>query len=338
MDNDPANSNVRSSTSATASDARLPFGVVLEALADDLGDAKVRRAVNQMLPELKAGQPVEQVIAKHERKLPPYLVGLLRTATDGERLTETCDALVQLREARLHTWRVMAGMLMYPLLLVLAFVGLACLMSWAIVPPMASLMNEFDLELPVTSEWFFGTAYLIPWVTIAFAGLFALVLVGPRLFGVGYALRNTLPVLGQLYVCLSHEQFAVTLANFVRLKIPMPEALRYTADLLDDGSLSRASRRAADRVERGASLAESISISRQFARSLTTMVAWGETSSSFDESLMLAAEMFADHRFQRVQLLRRIVPPLTLVAVASLTLSAVASMVMPLVKLIEGLS
>jgi type II secretory pathway component PulF len=54
--------------------------------------------------------------------------------------------------------------------------------------------------------------------------------------------------------------------------------------------------------------------------------------------LRIATEVFDDRIIQRTALVRRLLPPLTMVVVAILAFLVVASLMIPLVKLIEGLS
>ena len=338
MNDLPSNSNDRTAVSASATDARLPLEVVLEALADDLGDRQIRQAVGQLLPKLEAGKPLDEALAECQKTTPPYLIGLLRSATSGDQLAETCDSLVRIRDTSRYTWQSMRSTLAYPLLLIAAVTGLAILMSWLVIPPFVSLYDEFDLELPPITEWLIEAAPVLPWMGFGMLGLVALLMLGPQFFGFGFALRNATPILGRLFTSLSHQQFALTLASFVRLKTPLDVALRYTADLMDDRGLARATQHAADQVEQGLPLAEAMHRSRAFDRSLSVLTGWGESGTSLDESLLLAADLFESRRTQRLYLLQRIIPPLALVIVASFIVLTAIALFIPLVRLVEGLS
>ncbi len=68
------------------------------------------------------------------------------------------------------------------------------------------------------------------------------------------------------------------------------------------------------------------------------LVAWGEARGLLPEALRVAAEVFDDRIEQRAAWLRRMLPPITLIVVATFMFIIVASMMIPLVKLIEGLS
>ena len=65
---------------------------------------------------------------------------------------------------------------------------------------------------------------------------------------------------------------------------------------------------------------------------------WGEEHGALAESLSLATSVFDDRIEQQTAFVRRLVPPVTMVVVASIALMVVLSLMIPLVKLIEGLS
>jgi type II secretory pathway component PulF len=200
------------------------------------------------------------------------------------------------------------------------------------------LYDEFALELPPVTEAFLSIVNWAPWTLCGVLALLVSVTSLPRLFGTGFAIRNALPIFGKLYVSLSHEEFSRTLASFVKLRMPLNDALEYTASLMQDQSLAAAARRLASQVATGTPLSTAMHKSRHFERSLAVIANWGEAGSSLDDSLELAADMYAERRRQRLHLLRRIVPPFTLVAVASMALATVVPIMLPLISLVESLS
>ena len=337
MIDDSNRAGSRQSSAAVAGDAQLPLSIVLKALADDLEDRQLSTAVHEMIPALDAGQSIEQALDACQSP-PPYLAGLLQSATSSDQLAATCDSLVRLRIASRQTWSTMHAMLAYPIALFVALIGLSLLVAYYVVPSFAMLFDEFALNLPSATEWFLAMAGWIPWLLIGLFILFVAISLGPQIVGSGFALRNAMPVLGKLYVHLSQEELASTLASFVKLGTPLDKGLEYTSFLLRDRSLARATDRLSTQVKQGSSLAAAMHRSRAIDRSLAVIADWGEASSELGESLELAAQMFAERRRQRMHLLRRIIPPLTLVTVAAMTLSGVLPLLVPLISLISDLS
>ena len=338
MDYQQDNSQQIPSAAAVASEQRMSLEVVLDALVEDLDDRQLREAVGRLKSEMASGKSLEAALKSIENSAPRYLVGMLRAATTSDRLSNVCNTFALLRESSDRAWRTLQGLLLYPLILLVVLSSVTMLLSYVLLPNFSDLYNEFDLALPAATESILGAMPLMPWAMIAMMALWLMVILLPGIFGYGYSLRNSLPLLGRLFVSISQQQLAATLASFVELRVPLPAALEYTGDLLDDRGLARATYRVAGLVERGLTLSEAMATSQAFDRSLATIAGWGERRSQLASGLALAAEMFANRREQRLVFIRRVVPPLALVAVGSGIAAATAALLMPVIKLIEGLT
>lgn len=325
-------------TAAVAADMALPLDEVLQVLADETDDRKLSAAVQTVVAELKKGATIQQALADIEKTGPRHLTAILRATTSGADLASVCENLQSLRQSAWQTRQSLTGLLFYPLLLASALLELALLASVWLVPQFAELFEEFQLELPpYTASIVWGAPYF-PWVIGGGIAAWLAISLLPAFTGRGFRLRSSLPAIGHLYSQAAQEQFSQTLASFLELRIPLADALRYTSDLIDDRSVARTATRAADSVEQGGTLSEVLAGSRDFDRTLPILVGWGERQSHLAQSLELAGEMFGDNQQRRIHLLRRVVPSITLVLVAASALSVAGALLIPLVKLIEGLS
>lgn len=316
----------------------MSIEVVLEALAEDLDDRQLREAVDRLKQELAKGKSLDAALESIQGFAPRYLVGMLRAATTSEQLSAVCNSFAQLRDSSERAWRTLRSLLVYPLVMLIVLTAVSLLLSYVLLPHFEEMYTEFDLPLPAATESILNGLPVMPWAMIFAMAAWLAVILAPGIFGVGYSMRNSLPLLGRMFSSISQQQLAATLSSFVGLRIPLAAALEYTGDLLDDRSLGRATHRVAEQVERGISLEEAMAGSRAFDRSLTIIAGWGERRSQLASGLALAADMFANRRQQRLVLIRRLVPPIALVAVASGIAAAAAALMMPLVKLMGSLT
>ena len=67
-------------------------------------------------------------------------------------------------------------------------------------------------------------------------------------------------------------------------------------------------------------------------------MAWGEQHGLLPEALSVATELFDDRIEQQASLVRRLLPPVTLVVVATMMFFVLVALMLPLVTLIESLS
>ena len=118
----------------------------------------------------------------------------------------------------------------------------------------------------------------------------------------------------------------------------MTEAVAYTGEAISDRNVGRACQRVSKRLETGQTLGGCLSQSIHFDRSLVALVTWGEKYGLLPEALGIAAHVFDDQIEQHASLIRRLLPPVTLVTVAALMFFVIVGLMVPMVDLIEGLS
>ncbi len=333
-----AQADTRDSTSVAAAEHRLPMEVVLETLADDVGDRRLKLVVSRISADVARGASLDQALDNLGDRAPRYLSGVLRAATSSGDFAEVCNNFVRIRRSADDAWAAVWRVLIYPLILLLALTGLTFLFAIVVIPAFADIFNEFDLELPGITESLVWAGPILPWLTVFAVLLWLGVIFVPRVTGFGFQLQSALPAMGSLFTSISHEQFSLTLASFLKMRIPLPLALSYAGDIVENRSLGRAAYRAAETIRGGSTLSDAMARSRHFDRALPVLVKWGEDRSALADSLLLAGEMYQDRREQRMCLLSRIIPTVALVWVASSATAAASALLIPMLKLIEGLS
>jgi type II secretory pathway component PulF len=195
--------------------------------------------------------------------------------------------------------------------------------------------------LPAITELILQTSDQIPGLV---AGLLLIVVLVPlalRLVGgrwLFHRFRAATPFIGQLWTWAGQREFAALLASFLDLRLPLASAVAHTGEMLSDRNVARSCRRVVERLESGEPLSACLNHSIQFDRTLVALTGWGEANGVLPDALRIAADVFDDRAEQHAALLRRILPPVTLVTVTTIMFFIIVGLVIPLIKLIEGLS
>ncbi len=324
-----------------ASANRVPLEVTLAALAEEREDPRLARVARQLSEQLERGATIEQAVASLGTQLPAEIGGLLQAGIESGDLAGLVEQFAQQRLASRRARLQIRMALAYPLLILAILVPLALLLSMYVIPMFNDLFVEFDLALPGMTMLMLVVAREMPWLILALVAIvFGLPLVLRFVGGQSllHRVRLAVPLLGRLWMWSGQREFAAMLSSLLDRRLPMSSALAHTGAVLSDRNLARACRRVDQRVQQGQSLSQSLTQSIHFDWSLVTLVAWGERHGMLPDALRVAADVFDDRIEQRVSWLRRMLPPLTLVAVAAIACFVVVSMMIPLVKLIEGLS
>jgi general secretion pathway protein F len=324
-----------------AADSQLPIDVTLAILAEEADDPRLARVAEDLAAQLERGTPIPQAVSQLDGQLPPEIGALLRAGIDTGDLARAIEQFSQQRVEAQRLWRRIRAVLAYPLIIVAIVVPLALFLSVFVVPMFKEIFEEFDLTLPVITELIIQASEQLPEFLVgALLFVFGLPLVlrfigGRWLF---HRVRAAVPLLGPIWTLAGQREFAASLGAFIKLRVPLIAAVSYTGDTIGDRNVGRACERVSKRLETGATLSESMQQSLHFDRSLVALVAWGERQGLLPEALSLAAHVFDDRVDQYAMLLRRLLPPITLVVVITIVFYVVIGLMLPLVSLIRALS
>jgi type II secretory pathway component PulF len=321
--------------------SRLPIEITLAALAEETKDRPLANVAQQIGAQLEQGATIEQVIASLGHKLPHDLARLLQAGVDSGDLAGMMERLAQERMTAQRVQRRIHMALAYPLLVAVILIPLLAFLSLYVVPMFAQMFLDFDLALPTVTQLILQTSRQIPFLLGGIAIFLLIIPIVFRIVGgrwLFHRVRSALPLVGPIWTWSGQREFAAQLAPLIRLRMPMAEAVSYAGDAISDRNVGWACRRVAKRLESGQSLGDCLNQSIHFDRSLVALIIWGERYGLLPDALRVATSVFDDQIEQYTTLLRRLLPPVALVAVAALIFFIIVGLMVPLVTLIEGLS
>lgn len=320
---------------------RLPIEISLAALAEELNDRRLAAAVQRLAVRMRTGAAASEAITELSKDVPSEIAGMLRAGFETGDLVGTMQTLAMHRSAERRIHRKLLTAIAYPLIIAAILVPLMLFLSVLVIPMFADLYKEFGLELPPLTELVLQVSGQMPMLV---GGLLVFVLGIPlalRVLGgrwLFHRVRAAIPVVGPMWTWSSQREFAAYLISFLNLRLPMEKAVAYTGSALSDRNVGHACQKVVARLEDGQMLGPALSHSIHFDRSLTGLVTWGEHAGFLREALEIAVYLFDDRIEQQATLLRRLLPPVTMVLVASIMFFMLLGLMIPMVKLIEGLS
>jgi type IV pilus assembly protein PilC len=324
-----------------AAESRLPLEVTLAVLADESEDARLADVAQRLSVQLQRGVPIDQAVAELQHELPAEVQGLMRAGLESGDLAGTFERFARERLISQRIRGRIRAAVAYPLVILVILIPLILFLSVSVIPEFGELFADFELPLPAITELILQTAEQVPGLIAGLALVVVIVPLAIRILGgrwLFHRVRSATPVIGRLWMWSGQREFASLLASFVDLRMPMTRAIFCTGEMISDRNVARSCRRVIERLETGEPLSACLNHSIHFDRSLVALVGWGETSGVLPDALRIAADVFDDRTEQYTALLRRILPPFTLVSVATLMFFIIVGLVLPLISLIEALS
>lgn len=302
------------------------------------------RVLGEMTRDIKNGSPFSAAIAQHPEVFPPLYGRLMEV---GER-TGNLEAV--LRQVASHIEKEQAlvkrvrGAMAYPaFMVVLAIVVVGILVTTAL-PPLLSLFDEFDAQLPLPTRILLGvsgfaTTYkihmLVAAIVVAVAATWYLRQpAGRRQLDLVLA-RS--PVIGPINVQASVSRFSRTIAMLLRAGLPLSNIMELVLQTTQNQTIREELAGVRDELLRGEGLAKPMAASKLFPSMLSQMIAVGEETGALDTNLETLADFYAQEVDDKVGALTSMIQPaMTLVIGLGVAFIAV-SIIMPMYSIMGNI-
>lgn len=271
--------------------AGLSVAHALELAQAQVSSARLNLTVRLMLKDIEAGQSLSSAMGKHPQVFPDMAINLVVAGESTGELDEIMDRLaVHLdKKAALRAQTVNA--MIYPLIVVLAAIGVGVFMVVKIIPKFAKFLQGKGRALPPSTQMLIDISDFVRanggWIIGGAAVVLVLIALVYRTrwgrLGIDRLLLRV-PVVGSLLVTGAMAQMSWALSILLRSGVTVYDALKITGNLLNNRVYADKLREASESILQGRDVATSISHPR-IPPLVVQMVAVGENTGSLDEIL-----------------------------------------------------
>ncbi len=132
--------------------AGIPITDALTTIGDETTDVALRRALGEMVEDLRNGGLFSASAAQHPTVFPNYYVGILQAAELTGRLDESLDSLAKYLEREMETRSKVVGALAYPGVVMLLSLFTVLVLAGYVLPKFKPLFEELNAELPLPTR------------------------------------------------------------------------------------------------------------------------------------------------------------------------------------------
>ena len=323
----------------------LPLQGGLKALREELEGGPLRDVVDELAGQLERGESLDTALGGQAKRFPGYLRGLVTAAVRSGKIGLVLGDFVTFAQNSAAIRRELWMGLVYPLLLLFAFVQLALFFCFYIVQQFESIYSDFGIDLPVLTRALIRTSRIFTSVGAGMLwGPVAIVLVGVVVsrFILDPASRRDLacriPLFGSMWRWLSLAEFSRYLALLLECNLTAADAVPLAAQGARDPTVIRAAYESETSLRRGGALADAFGPTGLLPPGLIRMLRWGETGGSLVPTLNLAAEMFEARAQAQASFAGGLVTVIIVLLVLWGTAFLVVALFLPLIQLITKLS
>lgn len=333
---------------STMVDAGVSLVRCLDVLSRQTQDPKLKKILLDIGERVEGGESLSRAMQRHPRTFNNLFVGLIRAGEVGGVLEETLQRLATFLEADVALRRKVKSALTYPVLVLIAAIGIVIFLVTWIVPQFAALFKDIglkDTDFPAMTKFLidlsghFRERWLVIIVTTVVI-VFGWKLFVSTKFGRRAADRMKLyvPVFGKLHHKVCMARFSRTMGTLLTSGVPILQAMETVAGTVGNTIMADAVLDARARIREGDRIGDPLEESKMFPPMVVHMIGVGEESGSLDFMLQKIADFYENEVEATLASLTAALEPVLIVFLGFIVGFIVIAMFLPLIKVIEGLS
>ncbi len=327
--------------------AGLPLDQGLAALAREMGRGRLRSVTADLAHDLREGRTLPQALERQAGRVPPFYAGLVAAGVRSGRIGEVLATLTTYARTLGNLRTILFDAFFYPVVVLtfaLVLFGFLCVF---VLPQFETIFHDFQLSLPPVTQLVLAVGrhpieYAVIPVVAVLVGLVLVRLILRSSEAGRYLWARslyTIPIAGTLVRAARLAAFTELLAILVDHETPLPEAFRLAGQATSDPVMAITARHVCADLDQGLPLGTVLRGRGLVPEWVSWMAGLGEKRGALGPSLHLIADMYRRQVEARAALMRSVVPPFMIVATAGVfTAFFVFALMLPLMKLLEGLS
>lgn len=331
---------------STMLDAGVSLIRCLDVLQAQTNNARLRKILMDLSARVESGESLSRSMARHPKAFSQLIIGLIRAGEVGGVLEESLQRIAAFLEKDVELRRKIRSAMTYPVIVLLAAIGIVIfLVSW-LVPQFAQLFKELGIEnLPAPTQFLVDLSALFTqrWYVVIIAvvailiayKLFVSTRVGRR---VADRVKLRVPVFGPLHHKIVMARFSRTMGTLLASGVPILQAMETVAGVVGNSVVSDAVIESRARIREGEKIADPLQRSKMFPPMVVHMVSVGEESGSLDHMLNKIADFYENEVEMTIASLTAAIEPVMIVLLGFIVGFIVISMFLPMIEVISNLS
>jgi type II secretory pathway component PulF len=312
----------------------------LERLASDNRGRRLGEVTASLHEQVTLGVPLHTAMNRFPRVFGRQVSSMVEAGEVSGRLPEVFTNLAAHHEWSQQLAADIRQALIYPVMVLLAAVGLIILLFSFVVPRFVGLLTDLNLQVPLLTRVVMGGSrlFLATWpllLVLAFVLPLALRLaLRHRGFSAGWSrLLMVFPVFGDLYSMFGYSRFASNMAMLASAGIPLLRGLEICQHLVGNSAIEQGIGEARRLVTEGTPLHRALDMQRVFSPTVITMLATGESSGRVDFALQSVADYYNKLIPRRIKVVFSIFDPVMMISLIAIVGVVALSVILPILQL-----
>lgn len=307
---------------STMLSAGLALTKAVSILAKQARTERLRSIFVEIYRDLEEGYSFSSSLAKHPEVFDRVYVSVVNSGESTGKLDVVLNELANEAENDSQFISRVKGSLYYPAFILVALVAAAIFMLTFVVPKLKSMFESSNKELPMLTKILLGMSdFMAAWwwlVILLIVGIVVFIRSWAQTDGGSHFFHNlqiTIPGLKTIFEGIYMYRFTRVMSMLVGAGVPLLDALRIGAAVIDNVIYEESLAEVASQVEKGVPLSTQLLKNSFFPPLVGNMVAVGEETGELDKVLDKVSEYYAQSTNDITKAITSLVEPAVLILV-----------------------
>jgi type IV pilus assembly protein PilC len=319
---------------ATLFDAQVSALQAFSMLAAEVENKLLAKKLTVVATDIQGGMTISDALSKHPSVFSNFYVSMVRSGEEAGKLSDVFLYLADYLDRSFELSSKARSALIYPVFVVVVFIGVMILLLTMVVPKLSSIILESGKEPPFYTQIVIGVSNFL--VHYGFALFFALFFAG---VGIWYMERTgvthlgdyklKVPVFGELYKKLYLSRISDNLFTMLSSGIPVVKAVESTADVVDNKTYAKILLGSVEAIKSGSSMSQAFEGHEEIPRIMILMLHVGEETGELTSILKALSNFYRREVENTIEGVISLIEPAMIVALGLGVGFVLAAVLMP---------
>ena len=304
--------------------AGVPVAEAFSLIQYQVSSPRLKLVAKKMLKDVESGTSLSGSMKKHDDIFTDMIINLIVAAENTGELDEVMTRLAVHIEKKAAIRAQTINAMIYPVVVVLAAIGVTGFLLTTIVPKVAEILQRRGKTLPDSTQFLVDTSAFIQlngiMIGASFLVIIILILIYYQTKKGRYQLDSLLlklPVVGNLLIMGAMAQMNWALSILLKSGVTVYDSLRVASDVLGNKVYSEHLLNSKEKIIQGRDLSTSLN-HKKIPIVVTQMIAIGENTGSLDDVLSQLGKYYEQQLEAAIKRLTAMIEPVLIIVIGGI--------------------
>jgi type II secretory pathway component PulF len=326
--------------------AGIPILESLESIAEDMTRKNSRLVLTDLSNEISSGKTLSEAMEKYPDSFDPVLISLVKSGEASGNLDKVLSHVANNIKATIDTANNIKSALFYPILVVVALIGVSLFAFTYSLPKVAEVFLDLEIDLPFYSSFILKSSLFFKDYVLYFAAaLILIIIVAVRLLMITRVRRSffsfltKVPSIRTLIKFMDLSRFTNTSSLLLTAGVPIIDVLDISKNVVTSPKLKMDIDYLKDSLAQGLNLSEAMKgKATSFPSLLRRVVGVGEETGNLDTTLADISDHYEKKFTDIIKNLTVLLEPILIVLIGIVVLIVLIAIVVPIYQVIGQLN